>query len=169
MWNDNPEKMADNPLVFTLKKDAPTFDLAEGRDRFEQWKMKWDAFMDTSGLSNLTEGTGDADARRIRGERILRLKKSALITALSEETLLTVSNMGAGTMDSAEAIVTALERRIGGTTNSIVRAFELFSGRRHEGEDVESFAIAVRDKASKCGYLLWCCRPHHEGRLHNHL
>jgi hypothetical protein len=143
--------MGDNPMQFQLKGAAPHFDLAETEETFPIWKLQWEAFLDTSGLNNLTEGDGNAQSKAERRARITALTKSALVGALSKETLLAVSNTP-GAMTSAATIITAIENRIAGSTNQIVRAYELFTRHRSPGEDIDTFATTVKDRAGKCGY-----------------
>ncbi|CAM6054433.1 unnamed protein product [Sphagnum tenellum] len=55
-------------------------------------------------------------------------------------------------MDDADAIITALDRHIRGATNTTVTTYELFTTKRQPHEAVDTFAISVRDKASRTGY-----------------
>jgi hypothetical protein len=140
-----------DPFRFTLRSAPPTFDLEEGKDRFKTWKERWEAFLDTSGLGNLTAGTGeDADDRRAR---IQRLKRSTLIgAALSEDTVRAVNNMAVADPTDADSIIRAIQDFILGETNETVYAYELFTTLRPPAERIETFAISIRDRAAKCGY-----------------
>ena len=114
---------AGDPFRFKLgSAKAQPFDIAEDAHIFRRWKGRWAGFLSTSGVSHLTEGDGNADAKRIRREEIEVIKKSALLAAISNDTEAAIE-VDPANMETADTMIAAIEKKIKGDTNTSVAAY----------------------------------------------
>jgi hypothetical protein len=151
--------MADrtDPLQYTRKERAPEFDIAADRADWGIWRLKWAAFLDSSGVDRLSEGDGDAASKLARNAAIQKHKYSALIQAFSTATLRTVRSLplAAGDRENADRIIDALTASISQSKGSRVYRHEMRTRTRGE-ESVESFSVALQDLALQCNFKDCC-------------
>jgi hypothetical protein len=152
-----PLAMADrtDPHTFTRKERAPEFDIAEARTDWPFWKLKWTAFLDSSGIERLTEGDGNQGTKDARNAAIRKHKYTALIQAFSVASLRTLQSLTLADRENADAIITAMDRSINAGTGILAHRHELHT-RLRAHESVETFAVSLKDLALKCGYSDCC-------------
>ena len=143
-----------DPRLFRLKSQIKNeFDIDTQADRWEEWRILWEAFMNNTGMQYLvctTDGQPDAAKRTARNTHV----KSALMSSFTISTVRAVRSLGLTEVQrqDPEAILRALDTHITGASSPMVFRVELIQRQRREGETFDQFLSALRLLAARCQF-----------------
>ncbi len=143
-----------DPRLFTCRVNPPAFSLAQDKEDFDAWLTSWRAFLTYSGIAALKADVGTAEEQTEKAAALKGIRHGALYAAMDKDTIRLVQSMDIEDPNDADSIITALEARTTGSTNTRVYRKLLFERKRRPEETGEEFVEAMRHLANRCGYTL---------------